>query len=226
MVIDPHPLHRPAHVIRNVFWVFVGFGTLQREEKQGDEPGHLRVNMEGKAGLRILEELKDTLEQQFLLRRIASVNDWSPAIHEHLPHLFEARPLKQQPVNLPRILRIGPVGVGMMTVDPNRRTRLDLVMASTETGMAFPLQTQDDLVTRVIIAFEVMIGSRLDMTRSHHGIKRLEAMIRRGEGKRQDVLSLGFGAGHAEEATSPCHQKSIDEATLGNDGLRSPTVTV
>jgi hypothetical protein len=46
-------------------------------------------------------------------------------------------------------------------------------------------------------------------------------MIRWGEGKRQDVLGLGCGAGHAGEATSPRPQKSIDEATLGYDGLRS-----
>jgi len=109
----------------------------------------------------------------------------------------------------------------MMTVDPNRRTWLDLVMASAETGMPFPLQTQDDLVTRVIIAFEVMIGTRLDMARPHHRIKCLEAMVRWGKSKGQDVLGLGFGAGHADETTSPRPQKSIDEATLGNDGLRS-----
>jgi len=63
MMIDPHPLHRSAHVFRNMLWVFVGFGTLQGKEQQGDQPRHLCVNMESEARLRILEELKDTLKE-------------------------------------------------------------------------------------------------------------------------------------------------------------------
>ena len=72
----------------------------------------------------------------------------------------------------------------MVAVDPDCCARLDLVVPPANARVPLTVEAQNNFVTWMVVAFEMMIRARLDMARAHHGVKRLEAMIRRGEGQR------------------------------------------